>query len=532
MNNTNNKLNAYTVIEQFGGTRPLAKKLDIPFTTVQGWKKRNSIPDQYIKKIEKLAKDAGIDLSDNALAAPHLVETVKAPLAASAATEKPSASAPVQEKIIVKGYSLGQGILVTGISVGLSVALLAVLFGPDFIVSNPNDRIAALESKIAATAPAGNSDLAATQLQLQDTINNRVMPRLNEMQAMMGSLGDPQSLADLSANIKNLQQSSEGQATLNAAMIELQTIVAGLKGEVDNLDGAMVQAQQQNGALAETLGKVSTTDLTAAAMLLALNQFRSSLDRQEPLSNDITLLKSVINPDENPELVESIDRLEPFAASGVMSSEGLSNELGGLANAIVEARLKGDNAPWQDIAKARLQQIFDVRKDGVPVLGTQEQKLVAEAQKQLNAGDVAGAKMTLEKLPVASRAVADPVIQKADQNLMARNVESEITRFFARSLQGLRSGAAGAVYNAPVPYTPLPVTGVAPMPVTPPTPPAVTSQPAKPLAATPVKPAAPEAFAPPVTAPAQPDVNLPLDQTEATLDQPEGAQPSAATPSL
>ncbi len=520
---TNNQLNADTVIEKFGGIRPLASKLGIAFTTVQGWKKRNSIPDRHWKRIFKLAQEEGISLKENT-ANENVVNV--APLSVSAA---PSRSAPVsedrttvvKERTIVKGYSMAQGLLVTCVSVGLSLGLLVVLFGPDIFVSNPNDRIAALEDKLNNGQAGSVQDIASTQLQLTDTINNRVMPRLNEMSALMGSLGNPQSLSDLSANLKNLQQSAEGQAQLNSALLELKTIVSGLQGEVSNLDGALAEAQKENGALAETIGKVSTTDLTAAAMLLALNQFRNSLDRQEPLEGDIVLLKSVVNPDENPELAESIERMEPFAASGIMSSEGLSNELKGLGNDIVEARLRGDNASWQDIAKARFQQILNIKKDGVPVMGTEEQKLVAVAQQQLKAGDVAAAKATLEQLPAPSRQVAQPVIDKANQNLLARSVETQITRFFAQSLQGLRSGTGGAVYNTPTAYTP-PTVGIAPVDEAP-----------EILRTQPIAPAAPAVAAPKAVAPAAPPaVAVTPNADEAILDQPQGASPAPGASDL
>ena len=352
------------------------------------------------------------------------------------------------------------------------------------------------------------------QQALQDTINNTVMPKLNELQASVTTLGDPTQLAELATNIKAMQQSQQGQAQLDAAVTELKTIVSGLQGRVGDLDLALAAAQKENGALAETIGKVSTTDLTAAAMLLALNQFRTSIDRQEPLAEDVALLKSVINPDNNPDLAASIDRLTPFAASGVMSAEGLQTELSGLATAIVQARLQGDQASWQDIAKARLQQIFDVRNNGVPVMGTQEQKAVALAQKQLAGGDIAAAKATLEALPPASRQAAQPFIMKADQTLVARQVEADVTRHFATSMQSLRSDATPTTHSTPVvaPEQAAPTTGI--------------------TTVTPEANSAPEILE---TAPAAPATEAPAPTTEAApaaSATPEGSQPAAVAPSL
>lgn len=477
-------VNVEKLIDDLGGIRPLANKLGIAFTTVQGWKKRDRIPDNQWKKVEKLANEENINLD----AESKTVTSSEPKKLAATAERKLYDSVPKQDHSKIsaendfdkfisqsnnknievkrdkKGSGMGQAILVVGLSVGLSASMLAILFGPDFIVSNPGQRIAALEQKVE-TAPAQNgasmsSGLAATleqsQIALEEQINNNVVPRLNELQAAIGSMSNPQNLAELSDNLEALQSSGAGQETLQAAVEELQTIVAGLQGEVSSFEDALSNARESNGALAQTLGQVSSSDLTAAAMLLALNQFRSALDRQEPLGDDIALLKSVINPDENPELAASLDQLQPFAQQGVMSSEGLKAELQALSGDIVNARLQGDNAPITDIVKARIQSIVDIRDNGVPVLGTVEQKLVAKAQMQLEAGDVAAAKMTLEQLPYQSKEIAQPVIMGAQQNMLAQSIEADVMRFFTQAMQTLKTGVrtnGNAIYNNPAPVT-------------------------------------------------------------------------------
>ena len=62
------------IIERFGGIRPMAHKLDIPVTTVQGWKKRGAIP---------LARHADL----RAAAAKHAIQLDEADLEAATPTE-------------------------------------------------------------------------------------------------------------------------------------------------------------------------------------------------------------------------------------------------------------------------------------------------------------------------------------------------------------------------------------------------------------------------------------------------------------
>lgn len=56
--------NASAIIERFGGIRPMAGKINVPVTTVQGWKKRDVIPGNRRDDIINAAQQNGIDISD------------------------------------------------------------------------------------------------------------------------------------------------------------------------------------------------------------------------------------------------------------------------------------------------------------------------------------------------------------------------------------------------------------------------------------------------------------------------------------
>ena len=53
---------AARIIEAFGGIRPMAKKLGVAVTTVQGWKERNAIPIRRLDELRAAAEREGIDL--------------------------------------------------------------------------------------------------------------------------------------------------------------------------------------------------------------------------------------------------------------------------------------------------------------------------------------------------------------------------------------------------------------------------------------------------------------------------------------
>ncbi len=56
---------ASAVIDRFGGIRPMAAKLGVPVTTVQGWKGRGHIPDNRFATVRSAAAAHGVDLSSD-----------------------------------------------------------------------------------------------------------------------------------------------------------------------------------------------------------------------------------------------------------------------------------------------------------------------------------------------------------------------------------------------------------------------------------------------------------------------------------
>jgi len=63
----NNNFTAEAIIKDFGGIRPMAAKLGIPVTTVQGWKSRGHIPVNRRKPILEAARIHNVNLSQGVL---------------------------------------------------------------------------------------------------------------------------------------------------------------------------------------------------------------------------------------------------------------------------------------------------------------------------------------------------------------------------------------------------------------------------------------------------------------------------------
>lgn len=60
---------AEKVIERFGGIRPMASKLEVPVTTVQGWKKRGAIPPTRLNDLRAAARRHNIRIEEHEIEA-------------------------------------------------------------------------------------------------------------------------------------------------------------------------------------------------------------------------------------------------------------------------------------------------------------------------------------------------------------------------------------------------------------------------------------------------------------------------------
>ncbi|MEE3625864.1 hypothetical protein UCD39_18060 [Nitrospirillum sp. BR 11752] len=85
------------IVERFGGIRPMAAKLGIPVTTVQGWKKRGHIPPNRRADLEAAATRLGIPLTAAELDAVMGAPEVPAAPAAPAVIALPGAVEPRAE---------------------------------------------------------------------------------------------------------------------------------------------------------------------------------------------------------------------------------------------------------------------------------------------------------------------------------------------------------------------------------------------------------------------------------------------------
>ena len=464
--------NAADVIERFGGIRPMAAKMAVPVTTVQGWKKRGVIPGNRREDVLRAAESNNIDIAgviesgaanENAggfsaaiSEATRATDYKKHEQAIAAGRQTIEQEETLMRKLsAVERRAVQKSALTTVILIIMTGALAGVLLWPSQSrIANHEKRLGVLEQGVdevreeqsflksimpenwqeslaqiqdqAAQMQEKVATLAAMAENVVGADAGPLSQRIGALEEQVQSLGAPADLMGIFEKLRQLQATVEGQQQLAGTVSDLSALVTGLQGRMENLDGALNQAQQEDGALGQTLEGVSPTDLKAAALLVGLSQFRASLKRSAPFEEDLMLLQKMVAKDD-PELNAAIERLAPKAKEGVLSPEGLSNEFRGVAGEIVISSLKGEDVSMKEKAVARLNEMLQIQKDGELVTGTDTQATVARAQKMLDDGNVEGAIAELQTLQGDAAQTALPWMEDAQATLMAQKLQDMMT---------------------------------------------------------------------------------------------------------
>ena len=488
--------NAVEVIERFGGIRPMAKKMDVAVTTVQGWKKRDVIPGARRQSVISAAKEHEIDLSDlmsDAAPANENDGVVESP--SDTVEGEPQVETVVKKEDIdpiaaptnnADQDAVSKSIVITLILVILALGAVILLFWPEdkkeAKMGAENVNVSAIggeaasegdkQSFFGAMIPENlNKQIDSIKVQANEAQKQighvvdkakevsadvladdagTVAERFQKLEKHAAEIAEVPAIADFFSqfNSLNLGQSINNQAEIDKAL----AVIAGvldeqyanlglnskepaandveeqirLYNEIDE-QGLIETARQDNKSVNNVFAGVPSEDLKAAALLLGMSQFRSSLNRNnKPFADDLNVLKSLIGQD-NPALVDALEKLAPQAEKGVLTPSGLSQEFKTIAGDAVVASLTGDDVSLEERTNARINEVFQLEKDGELITGTETQSKLNETQKKLDEGNILGAILSAESIDGEAGKVLQPWLNRAKATLHAQGLDSLLT---------------------------------------------------------------------------------------------------------
>lgn len=472
--------NAQAVIKRFGGIRPMAGKMGVAVTTVQGWGKRNAIPENRRDEIIKAAKKHDISLdglkgfaNESAKPAPKKPEPKKAAASTKKPTTKTEAKAKPRAKIqtaaptqtpqaepqtppaqaqaritvadleAVRRESLRSGAVAATLIAGVITVAGLALFGGQNSQNTQIEaqRVAALENRINSVEATtmgldqriGQVDeqastalnlLGATetgQIQSEGVLQGSVLETMAFLQRQVAEMGEsnPESQA-MSAQFEQLSQNAETQTALQNGLSELRNMVTGIQDRV------------------QTMNTAGGSNVQAAALLLALGQFRSAVNRNGPFEQDLQIIRGLVG--DNAELNAALDRLAPHAQSGVLSVGGLSDQLRVVAGDVIVAKLSGQDASLKDRMVQRLNDMVSVSKDGEPLNQNAPTPEFARAQSELARGNIAAAMREVESVEGVDPGLTGPWLEQARATMQAQGVEIMIMELVLNQIKAFRDG--------------------------------------------------------------------------------------------
>jgi hypothetical protein len=486
---------ALGVIGAFGGIRPMANKLDVPVSTVQGWKERGVIPESRHDDIRAAATahdvaldDADLDASAEVPPEAHpeapaeaetgtetgteaAAETVAAPAQpwtpAAAETDEESEesqeSQEAQESAVedeppavahpiaaAATHGSGQGgrsSWVPGFVLGALV--MAVGAGGAVLTKDiwaPAGQTAGTDGGGADGGANGAANGAvAEQLAALDG-------RLATIEAQPAAASLPENLATaddlrrVEGEIAALSGGADATANLAAELKDLDARLAALG---DNATAGAEAATATATALGGLSGEVAAIEASLEEIRAAIDDLKArNADQDALLWSAVGALRDAMRyagpfseqladvsrlAGERAEFLEALAELKPLAASGVASLGELQRAFPATAREIVAAGYgDGDDSVLGDVLN-RVSQVITVRPVGeVDKDDKSPGAIVARAEGLLDQGDLAAALEELKGLPGDAGKAADTWSQRAQQRIAA---DAAITR-----LNGLLAG--------------------------------------------------------------------------------------------
>jgi hypothetical protein len=229
-------------------------------------------------------------------------------------------------------------------------------------------------------------------------------------------------------------------AAAQGAVERLNGQVGTLSGRLDKVDAALADRRQQA--------------LRAEATILAAGQLRAALATSKPFARQLAAVRAMVPGDG--EITGVLDQMQPYADSGVETSDDLTRDFNRLAPNLVRTAIVGDGNSWWRQALYHVESVISIRRTGADAPGDSTGAVVARAEAKLDEDDLSGAIAMLQALSGAAADLASPWIHDAQHRVAVDAAESDLSRIaISRVSTGTPTGAT---------TTPSPAAAPAPSP--------------------------------------------------------------------
>ena len=385
------------VIERFGGIRPMASKLDVPVTTVQGWKERGQIPERRWPEIEAAASRHGVSLASIegvASASPWSEPTASS---SSASTPPPISPAPPGPGVAVPPPRRGSRLRAVGALILLIAAAAGIAYvgwRSDYVRS----RLPGGEQSAASDVPQTAAPSASPVMPAAPSPRDETADRLASLEAKIADGG--------------------AVAALRAENERLAGEITALKGQIAGFERERALRARQRERAQSFLSAVENLRAAAAGA----GSYAAALD----------LVQAAVGDD--PKAAEVLKPLHARAERGVPTRQMLAARFDSVAADAMRAEAGGKPGLWGNVSE-QVAHLIVVRRTGARAPAGGIEAALWKADVSLRSGDLAGAVAALDAIPEPASAAVDPWLDDARARLaLDRTVaalEARVVAIFA-----------------------------------------------------------------------------------------------------
>ena len=429
---------AAAIVAAFGGIRPMAAKLGIAVSTVQGWKQRDAIPRARLPQIRAAAAAHGVALGPHEPPAPEPPSAAPsdpppaAPAAPAAPAPEPPVAAPPPVLARASPWRVRAPVLALAAFLLLAAGIGAVAWDARAKLGALAEREALLARRLAAIEERGAPDAGlGRRLTALEEAAQRSRPET-------ATAANAAEIASLRARIEALaRERAEAPAAGGAAL-------AALAARLDETAAALATLRSEV-ARSGASGTRMDADVARALMLAAAaGRLRAAIAAGRGFTDELAAARTAAAA--SPALLAALAKLAEGAGAeragaGVPDRARLVAELPDRATAALAAMRAQAGEGWTARTLARLAGVVSVRRVGAEVAGEDAEALIARAEARAGAGALAGAVAELDRLPPPAAAAFAPWLADARALLAA---EAALAALDAEAAEALAAAARRA----------------------------------------------------------------------------------------
>jgi hypothetical protein len=390
------------VIERFGGIRPMASKLDVPVTTVQGWKERGQIPERRWPEIEAAAVRHGVSLASIDGAPPAAPWSESAASSSSApftpshsppspGPHGPAAASPPPPRRGGRLRALGALVLLLAAAAGIAY----VGWRSDYV-----------RSRLPGGTQSAASDMPSSPM--ASPTASPAMPAAPPRDEMTDRL------ASLEAKV------ADGGA------------IAALRAENERLAGEIAALKSQIAGFERERALRARQRERAQSFLSAVENLRAAAAGAGSYAAALDLVSAAVGDD--PKVAEVLKPLHARAERGVPTRQMLAARFDSVAADAMRAEAGGKPGLWGNVAE-QVSHLIVVRRTGARAPAGGVEAALWKANVSLRAGDLAGAVAALDGMPEPTASAVAPWLDDARARLSldrtVASLEARVVAIFA-----------------------------------------------------------------------------------------------------